>query len=372
MDSMVSSINQATTFPLSIDATSSPSLVVNVGTAIIANSISGRNTSLPFFNNAIPAFTGGTVTFPSTSGGNIVPSTGGTYALTLASNKYCRVLLNLDSSGNIIPIIGGASATLATAPVPTPNPLYMPFGYVNLFNNAGTINNIQQTDITQLESGNNVKNGVAGSSLMTVATKSAVITLPTAFPDTTYQVTAQLYNDIDSHPEIQPVIVTNKTTNTFTATWNAPLDTGNYYLTYTVSGSAVQSSTAPYAAKIALLADIFVGTSTDVSSGYADFSSLQSAINAASAGQKIKIRGNLSITENITLNKRVFIEGNGYDSYINGTFTFTATSHATIKNFRCSTVTLDASSNKNFVSQMFLATSATDNGSGNQITAIVG
>lgn len=71
--------------------------------------------------------------------------------------------------------------------------------------------------------------------------------------------------------------------------------------------------------------DAIVGNAADVLAGRATHSSITSAIAAVSSGQCIRVLAR-SFTENITLSKNVAIEGSGYGSVLNGTFTFATSS----------------------------------------------
>lgn len=69
-----------------------------------------------------------------------------------------------------------------------------------------------------------------------------------------------------------------------------------------------------------------VGSAAEVSAGTADFSSIASAISAASAGDSMLILQSYTGTENITIDKQLLIEGMGRGSVITGTVTFDGSS----------------------------------------------
>lgn len=243
LDILLASIDADLTVPLRVDATASPSLVVNVGPAIVANPESNRNKSISFINNIIPSFTSGTVTFPSTNGGNITTSTGGSTALTLPSNEYVQVLLSMDQSGNLIASPGTANAIEADAQVPVPTNSTLPFAYVTLFNNAGTIANVTQANIFQFVGGGG-SGGGGGGVANEVALSQGIATINVTFAvpqgSNNYVVNAQLVNLVDADPEFQPITITNKLNTGFTATWNMPTDTANYKLDYLVGAGTIE------------------------------------------------------------------------------------------------------------------------------------
>lgn len=242
LDILLESINADLTPPLKVDATSTPSLVVDVGPAIVPNPESNRNKSISFIGTVIPTFTSGTVTFPSTNGGTITASPGSTSILNLPSGDYAQALLSLDTSGNMAVSVGTPNAVQADALVPPPIASTLPFAYVTLFNNSGTIQNITQSNIFQLASGGSGSGGggIAQEVPITIATTSIVVTFPTAQSSISYSVLAQMVNTTDVEPEFQPITITNKLTTGFTATWNSSIPTNNYLLDYIVSPGITQ------------------------------------------------------------------------------------------------------------------------------------
>lgn len=238
LDILMASINADLTDPLRMDATSTPSLVVNVGASVVSNPESDRQKSISFINNLIPIFSGGTITFPSASGGNITTSTGGTALLTCAPGQFCSVLMELDSSGNLVAKAGTAAASQALALVPTPTANTLPFGFIVVSNVSGVIQPITQSNIYQFGGGSGGGGGGGGGLaqevVITSGTTSVTVTFATPQSNTSYIVLAQLVNITDSFPEFQPVTITNKTINGFTASWNAPVPTSHYALDYIV------------------------------------------------------------------------------------------------------------------------------------------
>jgi len=249
LDVLMASINSDLTPPFQIDATSTPSLTIDIGPSVVPNSVSGRNKSTSFLGTALPIFSGGTVTFPSTSGGNITTSTGGSFPLTLPSGDYVQVLLAIDESNDLNVTVGTPNAVLANALVPQPHAATQPFGYVTLQNIGGVIQNITQQNIYQFEGsggGGGSGGGVAQEVALTIGTTSVTVTFPTPQSSANYVILGQLVNTIDPDPEFQPITITNKTTTGCTLTWNMPLDSSNYSLDYMigpgVSGEMVGES----------------------------------------------------------------------------------------------------------------------------------
>ena len=74
----------------------------------------------------------------------------------------------------------------------------------------------------------------SGTSALALASTSHVITFATPKLATTYSVQVTLSNVVDADPLFQPILVTGKTLTNMTVSWNAPLDSVNYVLEYSV------------------------------------------------------------------------------------------------------------------------------------------
>jgi hypothetical protein len=72
-----------------------------------------------------------------------------------------------------------------------------------------------------------------GSVAITTGSTSKTVTYNITFSSAdAYALVVNLTNLVDGSVQFQPVIVTSKTTTGFTAIWNAPTDSGNYYIDY--------------------------------------------------------------------------------------------------------------------------------------------
>jgi hypothetical protein len=242
LDVLMSSINQDLTVPLNVTATNAPSLTVNVGPSVVANSVSNRNKSLTFVNGVIPEITSATVTFPSTSGGNITTSTGASIPLTLPSGSFVQVLLTIDDLSHISATVGSPNVVEANLIVPSPANNLLPFAYVTLFNSGGTIIPVTQANIFQIVGPEATTPSSSGSTAAYIAKNAPlsqgatelVVNLTTPMNDLSYVVLAMMGNTIDPHPQYQQVEVTSKTLSSFTFQFNAPTDTANYFISYIV------------------------------------------------------------------------------------------------------------------------------------------
>jgi hypothetical protein len=65
---------------------------------------------------------------------------------------------------------------------------------------------------------------------------SAVITLPVSYGTTSYGIMVTMSDTVDSFPQYQPLVITAKSTNSVTVSWNSPTLTANTVLTaYAIS-----------------------------------------------------------------------------------------------------------------------------------------
>ncbi len=155
LDNLLSSLNAEVTPLLRMSASSTPDLVVTVGAGKLTNSESSYTRAIPHVGTAYVQFASGTLTFPASSGGNIVASPGNPSVLTLGVGNYAAVLIYLDGNGNLNTIVGAEDAVEATAITnlpPSPDST-LPIGYVVVHNTAGVIDAIIQTKISQFGTG---------------------------------------------------------------------------------------------------------------------------------------------------------------------------------------------------------------------------
>lgn len=114
-----------------------------------------------------------------------------------------------------------------------------------------------------------------------------------------------------------------------------------------------------------------VGTPTDLAANVATHTDLQSAINDVNAGEKIKVLPG-TFAGAVNVNKRVYIEGSGYDTNINGAVTF-STSFCYVKEFRFGdSLTLDGASKGNIVAYCWQdpAETFSDTGVANSVSLV--
>ena len=149
LDDLLRAINSEITPPLRMDASSPADLTVSIGAVQISDSENNRVKSGAHINGTLPTFTSGSITFPSSSGGTVTISPGTNTTVSITSNNYRKGLIYLKENGDLDIAFGVENATEANATVPDVIVNTYPIGYVTLFNNAGTIDNVSQDKIVQ-------------------------------------------------------------------------------------------------------------------------------------------------------------------------------------------------------------------------------
>jgi hypothetical protein len=138
MDSVLASINNELTTPGRLIAASTPSLVVTVGSGTVVNPNTSKNRVLPFISNVPAGFTGGTITFPSTTGAiTVSPGTGAN--ITIGVSQFVAVLVQLNASGQMSLVVGNAAASLGTVVIPSGSSTLLSLGYVIVQSNASSV-----------------------------------------------------------------------------------------------------------------------------------------------------------------------------------------------------------------------------------------
>jgi len=237
---------------------------VLIATSLPSNPDSNIQRSISYINNTVPFLSSATATIPTSPTGNVTTSTGASVALSVTSGQYQQVLLWLDTSSNVGISVGPsfsagslAAAVNETSELPLPTANTLPFAYITVFNNAGTVSGLTQSNITQLvgggsSSGTSVTPArVAGTFPVGLGATSVTVPLSVDQISNSFVVLAQFTNLLDpfSGVEYQPITITAKTsghlTSSFTATWNYPTNTGDYAIDYVVSAAISQIGEYP-------------------------------------------------------------------------------------------------------------------------------
>lgn len=147
MELVTSGVESDITLPLRIRANIPANQVVNIENVLITHPNHARKRSIPPIGGVISSFASGTITVPTVSGGNLVPSVGSSVVLTLALGYNLNVGVNLNSAGQLVITTGAASLS-----TPNTNPPFIPqgcrgIGYFKVENVAGTIRAVTNADI---------------------------------------------------------------------------------------------------------------------------------------------------------------------------------------------------------------------------------
>lgn len=119
--------------------------------------------------------------------------------------------------------------------------------------------------------------------------------------------------------------------------------------------------------------DAVVGSAVQFAALQCTHTSIQAAHDAVAAGSKILVLQGTYV-ENLSISKKILIEGKGHSSYVSGTLTMTSSSdYSCIKNLRFGdNITLNSGADGIFLRECWLVNgkTLTDNGSGNSILVI--
>lgn len=167
LDTLLNLINDELQPLLRLRQANPSSLVLNVDAISVITSDSseghGRTRTIQPINGVLPSFTSGSITFPGTSGGSISASgltLATSYTLTVASGQWIKVLLALNTDGQIVLTFGTTGASESAAGFPDIDSGTLPIGYVSMQNTGGTIQNVTGARIYQFAGGGG---GASGS-----------------------------------------------------------------------------------------------------------------------------------------------------------------------------------------------------------------
>ena len=169
LDNLLRSINGELQPPFRLISSDPADLILNVNANIITNSETGRSKTNQPIAGIFLDFTGETATFPATGAGSITPSAGSSVSLGMSSNQFAKVLIQINSSGDLVLKVGTPNGLEANTLPPTPDADVFPAGYVVVATDGGNnVQVIQDSNIVQFTGGIGSGSGTSASNASTV------------------------------------------------------------------------------------------------------------------------------------------------------------------------------------------------------------
>lgn len=113
-----------------------------------------------------------------------------------------------------------------------------PMGYTGPAGATGAAGSQGPAGATGADGATGPVNSRVNSVAITNGSTSVSVTFSSAMSDSNYGINCVLVNTTDSSPQFQPIVITTKSTAGFTAKWNSPVDSANYFLSYVVLPNA--------------------------------------------------------------------------------------------------------------------------------------
>jgi len=146
LKSLLSAINSELQISYLMSESATPDLTVNIDSDTIQNpqTLRQRQHSLTKGN-----FSSGTVVFPAADAGTITVTPGTNSSLNLTVGNFVKMLIQIDEFGQLSVKPGVQGPVLSGIASPEPDGKHVGIGYIVLENNAGTIQNIENSQIYQ-------------------------------------------------------------------------------------------------------------------------------------------------------------------------------------------------------------------------------
>ena len=150
LNDLLSLIDSELTIPLRLIESDTPDRIINIESIIIQNEDTELSRTIHPINGILPNFTSGTIELPAASGNDIVVNPGENISLNIANDKFKKMLILIDSDGDLRLILGEDKDTKAEA---HEEKILFNFGraigHVIIYNDNGDIQNVVNDDITQ-------------------------------------------------------------------------------------------------------------------------------------------------------------------------------------------------------------------------------
>lgn len=153
---------------------------------------------------------------------------------------------------------------------------------------------------SDLGGGSTSVNSRSGTSPIPNGVNSVVVTFSSPVTSTTYAVLADIGNIVDANPQYQTALVSNKTVNGFTLSWDAPTDSANYFVDYIAPGNLVAlAEVAVPAGSTSLLVTLSIPFT---STSYAVMAMLQDTVDGFPQFQPITVIAKTNTTFTVNWN----------------------------------------------------------------------
>lgn len=150
LDNYLDSIDSELKQPLRLKADVNGSYIVQVESIEIENPETSVKRVRRPIKKKIPSFTGGTISFPSTSGNPIVATPGQGEQLNVPNDQYAKILVQIDSDGSLFLRQGFPGATADDAELPKAKSGLHSIGYILIKMGAGgVLEHIDESNIYQ-------------------------------------------------------------------------------------------------------------------------------------------------------------------------------------------------------------------------------
>lgn len=133
------------------------------------------NIAIQPIDGSIPVFASGTVTLPASSGSNITVSSGNPVLLTIASDKYKKLLIAINSVGELVLYLGTDQATKVAAQNELVTTSERLLGEYIISTTGSNVNDVINSDITQYSGGGGSGSGSGSDSINYILNNSAIV-----------------------------------------------------------------------------------------------------------------------------------------------------------------------------------------------------